>query len=100
MFQRALTVIVMSALALLPVGCGASTMSSRISDASLSLAEVNTLPQDKKPTKQQMKDANPSQAMVIKGDARAQYAKVMAVLEIMKRVDITDIGLVTTRAGT
>jgi biopolymer transport protein ExbD len=49
---------------------------------------------------QQMKDANPSQAMVIKGDARAQYAKVMAVLEIMKRVDITDIGLVTTRAGT
>jgi hypothetical protein len=24
----------------------------------------------------------------------------MAVLEIMKRVDITDIGLVTTRAGT
>ena len=57
MFQRALTVIVMSALALLPVGCGASTMSSRLSDASLSLAEVNTLPQDKKPTKQQMKDA-------------------------------------------
>jgi hypothetical protein len=57
MFQRALTVIVMSALALLPVGCGASTMSSRIGDASLSLAEVNTLPQDKKPTKQQMKDA-------------------------------------------
>jgi biopolymer transport protein ExbD len=49
---------------------------------------------------QQMKDANPSQAMVIKGDARAQYSKVMAVLEIMKRVDITDIGLVTTRAGT
>jgi len=48
---------------------------------------------------QQMKDANPSQAMVIKGDARAQYAKVMAVLEIMKRVDITDIGLVTSRAA-
>ena len=48
---------------------------------------------------QQMKDVNPSQAMVIKGDARAQYAKVMAVLEIMKRVDITDIGLVTSRAA-
>ena len=46
---------------------------------------------------QQLKAVNPSQAMVIKGDARAQYAKVMQVLEVLKRADITDIGLVTGR---
>ncbi len=46
---------------------------------------------------QQLKAANPSQPMVIKGDARTQYAKVMQVLETMKRVDITDIGLITSR---
>ena len=44
-----------------------------------------------------LKNVNPSQAMVIKGDARAQYVKVMQVLEAMKRADITDIGLVTSR---
>jgi len=45
----------------------------------------------------QLKSINPAQPMVIKGDARAQYLKVMQVLEILKRVDITDIGLVTGR---
>lgn len=57
MLHRALAVIVMSAIAMLPVGCGASTMGSRLSDATLSLAEVNTLPAAQKPTAQQMKDA-------------------------------------------
>jgi len=46
----------------------------------------------------ELKNVNPSQAIVIKGDVHAQYAKVMQVLEIMKRSDITDIGLVTSRA--
>lgn len=46
-----------------------------------------------------LKKANPSQAMVIKGDAHAQYAKVMLVLEAMKRADITDIGIVTSKAA-
>ena len=46
----------------------------------------------------QLKHVFPSQPMVIKGDARAQYLKVMQVLEVLKRVDITDIGLVTGRA--
>jgi hypothetical protein len=45
----------------------------------------------------EMKNANPGQSIVIKGDAHTQYAKVMQVLEAMKRADITDIGLVTTR---
>ena len=47
----------------------------------------------------QLKNVYPSQPMVIKGDARAQYLKVMQVLEVLKRVDITDIGLVTGRAA-
>jgi biopolymer transport protein ExbD len=46
-----------------------------------------------------LKSVNPSQAVVIKGDARAQYLKVMQVLETLKRVDITDIGLVTGRVA-
>lgn len=45
----------------------------------------------------QLKAGNPSQAIVVKGDARAQYAKVMEVLEILKKVDITNIGLATGR---
>jgi biopolymer transport protein ExbD len=46
----------------------------------------------------EMKRANPEQSIVVKGDARTQYAQVMLVLEILKRVDITDIGLATGRA--
>ena len=45
----------------------------------------------------QLKNINPSQSIVIKGDARVNYAKVMEVLELMKRLDITEIGLVTRR---
>ena len=37
-----------------------------------------------------MKAANPEQSIVVKGDARTQYAKVMLVLEILKKVDITE----------
>ena len=46
----------------------------------------------------EMKSANPGQSIVIKGDAHTQYAKVMQVLEIAKRADITEIGLATGRA--
>ena len=47
----------------------------------------------------QLKRVNPSQSMVIKGDAHTQYLKIMQVLELMKKVDITDIGLVTSKAA-
>jgi hypothetical protein len=50
-------------MSLLPVGCGASTMSARISNATHALAEVNTL--EKKPTKQQMKEAKGVAIMII-----------------------------------
>jgi len=46
-----------------------------------------------------LKRANPAQAMMIKGDAHTQYLKVMQVLELMKRADITDIGLVTSKGS-
>lgn len=47
----------------------------------------------------ELKRGNPGQSVVVKGDARAQYLKVMQVLEILKKVDISDIGLVTSRVA-
>ena len=47
----------------------------------------------------QLKAVNPAQAVVLKGDAHAQYLKIMQVLEVLKKVDITDIGLITSKAG-
>jgi biopolymer transport protein ExbD len=46
----------------------------------------------------QLKGVNPSQPIVVKGDGRVQYAKVMQVLEMLKSHDITEVGLVTIRA--
>ncbi|MBI5335811.1 MAG: biopolymer transporter ExbD [Burkholderiales bacterium] len=46
----------------------------------------------------QYKAANPNLPVVLKGDAAAQYDKVMEVLEIAKLLNITEIGLVTKRA--
>ena len=46
----------------------------------------------------QYKAANPNLPVVLKGDASAQYQKVMDVLELVKSLDITEIGLVTKRA--
>ncbi|MDO8313729.1 MAG: biopolymer transporter ExbD [Rugosibacter sp.] len=47
----------------------------------------------------QYKAANPALPVVLKGDAEAQYDKVMQALEICKRLDILEIGLVTKRMG-
>ena len=47
----------------------------------------------------QYKSANPALPVVLKADAAAQYDKVMQVLEVAKKLDITEIGLVTKRAG-
>ena len=46
----------------------------------------------------QYKAANPALPVVLKADAAAQYDKVMQVLEVAKKLDITEIGLVTKRA--
>jgi biopolymer transport protein ExbD len=47
----------------------------------------------------QHKAANPALPVVLKADARAPYEKVMEVLETAKKLDITEIGLVTKRAA-
>jgi biopolymer transport protein ExbD len=46
----------------------------------------------------QLKAANPALPVVVKGDGKVHYGKVMEVLEMMKRLDIVDVGLVTVRA--
>ena len=46
----------------------------------------------------QYKAANPNLPVVLKADAAAQYDKVMEVLEVAKRLDITEIGLATKRS--
>ena len=47
----------------------------------------------------QYKAANPNLPVVLKGDSAAQYQKVMEVLDLVKSLDITEIGLVTKRAA-
>lgn len=47
----------------------------------------------------QMKALNPALPVVLKGDAAAHYEKVSAVLEICKRLDITEVGLVTKKVA-
>jgi biopolymer transport protein ExbD len=45
----------------------------------------------------QQKAVTPDFPVVIKGDARIQYEKVIEVLDLMGRLDITQLGLVTAR---
>ena len=45
----------------------------------------------------QYKAVNPNFPVVIKGDAKVQYEKVIDVLDLMGRLDITQLGLVTQR---
>ena len=45
----------------------------------------------------EMKAANPALPVVLKGDAATQYETVMQVLEVAKKLDITELGLVTRR---
>jgi len=45
----------------------------------------------------QLKAVNPDFPVVIKGDAKVQYDKVIEVLDLMGRLDITQLGLVTQR---
>ena len=45
----------------------------------------------------QYKAANPNLPVIIKGDASVQYQKVIDVLDLVGRLDITQLGLVTQR---
>ena len=45
----------------------------------------------------QYKAVNPNLPVIIKGDSTVQYQKVVDVLDLMGRLDITQLGLVTQR---
>jgi biopolymer transport protein ExbD len=45
----------------------------------------------------QYKAVNPNLPVIIKGDATVQYQKVIDVLDLVGRLDITQLGLVTQR---
>jgi biopolymer transport protein ExbD len=45
----------------------------------------------------QYKAANPNLPVIVKGDAAVQYQKVVDVLDLLGRLDITQLGLVTQR---
>ncbi|MFN7641982.1 MAG: ExbD/TolR family protein [Burkholderiales bacterium] len=45
----------------------------------------------------QYKAADPDLPVVVKGDARVQYDKVIEVLDLVGRLEITQLGLVTQR---
>jgi biopolymer transport protein ExbD len=44
------------------------------------------------------KAANPEQPIVLKGDGGAQYAKVMEVLDLCRRLELSKVGLVTGKS--
>ena len=46
---------------------------------------------------QQIKAATPNFPVVVKGDSKVQYEKVIEVLDLLGRLDITQLGLVTQR---
>ncbi|KVU00308.1 biopolymer transporter ExbD [Burkholderia ubonensis] len=44
------------------------------------------------------KASNPEFPIVLKGDAAVQYQRVMDVLDLLRRVDLSQVGLVTGKA--
>jgi biopolymer transport protein ExbD len=68
-------------------------------DGSIYLDAYPVTPEQLASTLARHKAANPALPVVLKADARAQYERVMEVLEIAKKLDITEIGLVTKRAA-
>jgi len=47
----------------------------------------------------QFKSGNPSLPVVLKGDAATQYGKIAEVLDICKKLGISEIGLVTKKGA-
>lgn len=52
---------------------------------------------DLESTLRQYKAVNPELPVVVKGDAQIQYERVVDVLDLLGRLEITQIGLVTQR---
>jgi biopolymer transport protein ExbD len=53
--------------------------------------------EDLESTLRQYKAVNPELPVVVKGDAQIQYERVVSVLDLLGRLEITQIGLVTQR---
>ena len=83
-----LALLLVGTMVLLASGCDRQTPQARL-DATVDELQASLA---------QHKAANPALPVVLKADAAAQYDKVMQVLEIAKRLDITEIGLATKRA--
>ena len=66
-------------------------------DGAMYLDAYPVSPEQLRASLAQYKAANPNLPVVLKADAAAQYQKVMDVLELVKTLDITEIGLVTKR---
>ena len=66
-------------------------------DGSMYLDAYPVSPEQLRASLAQYKAANPNLPVVLKADAASQYQKVMDVLELVKSLDITEIGLVTKR---
>ena len=47
----------------------------------------------------QARASNPELPVLIKGDAKVQYEKVVDVIDLMGQLEITNLGLVTARPG-
>lgn len=52
---------------------------------------------DLESTLRQYKAVNPELPVVVKGDAQIQYERVVEILDLLGRLEITQIGLVTQR---
>jgi biopolymer transport protein ExbD len=68
-------------------------------DGSVYLDAYPVNPAQLKASLAQYKAANPNLPVVLKGDATVDYEKVVEVLQVIKQLDITEIGLVTQRAA-
>jgi biopolymer transport protein ExbD len=66
-------------------------------DGSLFLDTYPVTLQELESRLQAYKAVNPSLPVVVKGDAAVQYEKVIEVLDLIGRLDITQLGLVTQK---
>lgn len=63
-----------------------------INGASVSMAELET-------QLQQAHERDPKMSVAIKGDAKTQYAKVVSVIDLCNKLEVS-MGLVTSKIGT
>jgi biopolymer transport protein ExbD len=63
-----------------------------INGVTVSLADLET-------QLQQAKARDPKMSVAIKGDAKAQYAKVVAIIDLCNKIEVP-MGLITSRIGT